>query len=332
MHTQTKSRVVRGGAAAALLAVGAIAVVARGDARTTGATSADDEAQAAARLAASAAKRARTDRPGLYRQFGEPVKVGNGRARAYVVYAQQDGGAPIEVGVALTEEVMQGLPAPNPHLGHKASVVAGGHEHVDNHVYLLSLPVRGAAPFQFVEFDWNPGGHEPPGVYDVPHFDFHFWTASKADRESVDPTKDTEYQKKADALPPEAHRPPQYVVAAPPGAPAPGVPLMGVHWVDTRTPELQKVFGKPEAYKPFTTTFLYGSWNGRFTFLEPMITRAYIMSKKAATDPAVRDEVIPIPAPAQVGQAGYYPDAYRITWDAAAKEYRIANTNLKWRE
>ena len=330
MHTQTKFRVIRaGGGAAAILALGAIALAARGDARPTTATVADGDAQASA--AKLAAERVRMYRPGLYRQYGEAVKVGNGRARAYVLYAQQDGGAPVEVGVALSEAAMEGLPAPNPHLMHQAAN-AGGHEHVDNHAYLLALPGRGAPPVQFVELDWNPGGHEPPGVYDVPHFDVHFWTASRADRLSVDPAKDAEYQAKADALPPEGERPPRYAVAAPPGAPAPGVPLMGVHWVDLRAPELQRAFGKPEAYRPFTTTFLYGSWEGEFTFLEPMITRAYILAKKSAAEAAVRDEVIPISEPAYVRAAGYYPSAYRITWDADAKEYRIALTKLARRE
>ena len=257
------------------------------------------------------------------RQYGAPVAVGAGHARAYVDYDRT--GAPTEIGVALDEQALDALPAPNPHAAHAAA--ASAHEHLDNHVYLLSLPARGAAPFQFVELDWNPGGHEPPGVYDVPHFDFHFWTASRAAREAVVPS-DPRYQQKADMLPPETERPPHYVVAAPPGAPAPGVPLMGVHWTDVRSPELQGMFGKPEAYRPFTTTFLYGSWEGEFTFLEPMITRAYILAKKSAADPAVRDEIISIPAPAQVRAAGYYPAAYRILWDAEAKEYRIALTQL----
>ena len=34
--------------------------------------------------------------------------------------------------------------------------------------------------FQFVQFDWNPKGHEPEGVYTLPHFDFHFYTVSDA--------------------------------------------------------------------------------------------------------------------------------------------------------
>jgi hypothetical protein len=101
---------------------------------------------------------------------------------------------------------------------------------------------------------------------------------------------------------------------------------MGVHWIDARAAEMQPP-GSP-AHRPFTTTFLWGSWGGEFVFLEPMITRAHILAKKAAADPALRDEVIPLSQPAQVRRAGYYPGAYRITWDAHAREYRIALTQL----
>ena len=283
--------------------------------------------------AASAADRApngtRTERDGsgMLRAYGTPVKVGNGMARTYVLLSK-DGAAPAEIGVALDERAMEGLPKPN---AQHAATTADGHEHVDNHVFLLSLPDEGVAPFKFVELDWNPGGHEPPGVYDTPHFDFHFYTVEQAARAAIVPS-DPQFQQKADMLPPEAQRPPLYAVAAPPGQPAPGVPLMGVHWIDVRSPELQQMFGKPEAYKPFTTTFLYGSWQGKYHFWEPMITRAYIMAKKSATDPKVRDEVIPIPAPASYSEPGYYPNAYRIAYDAKAKEYRIALTSLEWRQ
>jgi hypothetical protein len=142
---------------------------------------------------------------------------------------------------------------------------------------------------------------------------------------------DPDFQLKADMLPPESHRPEFFAVAAPPGSPAPGVPLMGVHWIDVRSPELQGMFGKPEAFRPFTTTFIYGSWEGRFHFIEPMITRSFIMSKKEAADPLLRNEVIPISMLGAVQQPGYYPSAYRVAWDEEAKEFRIALTNLKRR-
>ncbi len=262
-------------------------------------------------------------------QYGPAVKVGNGTARTYVVLSEKDGNVPLEMGVALSEDAMEGLPAKDPHAAHKAA--ASSHEHLDNHVYLLSLPKAGVAPYQFVELDWNPGGHEPPGIYDEPHFDFHFYTISPEERAAIVPT-DPDFQKKADMLPAEAQRPEFYMMAAPPGAPAPAVPLMGVHWVDVRSPELQRMMGKPELYKPFTTTFIYGSWAGRFTFIEPMITRSYIMAKKAATDPALQNELIPVPGAKEYSPAGYYPSAYRIAWDADAKEYRIALTQLGMRQ
>lgn len=63
-----------------------------------------------------------------------------------------------------------------------------------------------------------------------------------------------------------------------------------------------------------------------------MITRAHILAKKSATDPAVRDEVIPLPAAQRHDPTGWYPAAYRITWDAQAKEYRIALTTLVHRD
>ena len=279
-------------------------------------------------LAAAYTSSPLVDASGASRQYGTAVRVGGGYARAYVLYEAGDSGAPVEIGVALDELALEDLPARNPHAPRTSP---DGHEHVDNHPYLLSLPEGGAPPYRFVELDWNPGGHEPPGIYDTPHFDFHFYTVSPAERAAIVPS-DPRFQEKADRLPPERERPAAYVVAAPPGAPAPGVPLMGVHWVDVGSPELQGMFGKPEAYRPFTRTFIYGSWDGRFHFLEPMITRAHLLARKAAVDPAERDEVIPVPMASSYSTPGYYPGAYRITWDDEAKEYRVALTRLVRRE
>jgi hypothetical protein len=177
-------------------------------------------------------------------------------------------------------------------------------------------------------------GHEPEGVYqDVPHFDFHFYTISKAARDSIVPTN-PEFEKKGGNLPPAEFVPPFNAALGPPGVePAKlVVPMMGLHWVDLRSAELQKLLGKPDGYKPFTATFIYGSWDGRFHFWEPMITRAHILSKKDASDPALRDQVIPISMPAKYQTPGYYPAAYRVAWDSTAREYRIALTELALRK
>jgi hypothetical protein len=201
-------------------------------------------------------------------------------------------------------------------------------------MYILDLPAQNPTPYKFVQFDWNPAGHEPPGVYDLPHFDFHFYRVPLSVRNSIVPS-DPQFATKAAAYPAEAFRAPFYIDAATPaGAPpaAVTVPQMGLHWLDVRSPELQGMSGKPEAFKPFTKTYIYGSWNGEFIFDEPMITRAYLLAKKTATDSAVRDEIVPISTQPKYALSGFYPNAYRITYDAATKEYRVALTQLVRRD
>jgi hypothetical protein len=264
--------------------------------------------------------------PGTHRQYGTPVQLGNGRARTYVVL---DKGVPREVGVALDERAMDGLPAPMAHDGG----AGGGHGNM--HAFNLALPTGHGTPYRFVELDWNAAGHEPAGVYDKPHFDFHFYTISETERNAIDPANPL-YAQQAANFPGAAFVAPFYLDpatlagGAPPAAVA--VPRMGMHWLDVRSPELQILAGNPQAYRPFTATFIYGSWDGRFIFDEPMITRAHIMAKRDATDPAERDQYVPVSIAARYNPAGYYPSAYRITWDAQAKEYRIALTGLAWRD
>jgi len=268
-----------------------------------------------------------TDDPAVRREYGSAVRLGAGLARTYVAFDPRTPNVPAEVGIALSEQTMSGLPSP---MVMSQSMPSNGHEHLDSHIYDLSMPATNGTPYKFVELDWNPGGHEPPGVYDVPHFDFHFYKVEKAVRDAIDPTQMTKevYLEKSGKLPPEAERAPNYLALSAPGTPVVAVPKMGTHWIDVRTPELQAMFGRPEAYLPFTTTFLHGSWDGQFIFDEPMITRAFIMERKTATAAGERDRVIQLPQAKQFTPSGYYPNAYRITWDADQKEYRIALTQL----
>ena len=85
--------------------------------------------------------------------------------------------------------------------------------------------------------------------------------------------------------------------------------------------------GRSSGARPSTQCIpICGAWDGKLIFMEPMITRDYIMAKRTATDAAVRNEVIAIPtSPAHPGGA-FKPNAYRIQWDAQAKEYRIGMT------
>ena len=268
--------------------------------------------------------RAGFDQAGAHRQYGAAQQVGNGTVRTYIVTDQKNGGRPLEVGVALSEQALEGLPAP----------VESTDPMANMHMYTLELPGRNPTQYRFVQFDWNPKGHEPDSVYTYAHFDFHFYTVPVEVRNSILPS-DPQYAAKAANYPAPEYRPPFYLDAATAAnAPAAAVtiPMMGLHWLDVRSPELQKLTGNPAGYRPFTKTFIYGTWDGQFIFDEPMITRAYILEKKTATDPSVVDEVVPVPTAQKYSPAGFYPSAYRITWDAQQKEYRIALTQLSWKE
>lgn len=255
----------------------------------------------------------------VLRQYGPATRLGHGRVRTYVVLDQATR-APLELGVAFDENALDGLRGPMP-----MPPSDNPHAHEDFDRYELPLPAQNPTPFRFVELDWNPGGHEPPGIYDVPHFDFHFYRVSPQQVDAIDPGAlgQEQFLAKSGNLPPEAERAPFMVALGAPGAPVTAVPRMGVHWVDVRSPELQGMLGNPSAARPFTTTFLYGSWDGDFIFAEPMITRAFILGRKDAATAAQRDSVIPVSVPQQYRPAGFHPAAYHVTWDAQAREYHI---------
>jgi hypothetical protein len=225
-------------------------------------------------------------------EYGPAVSLGDGSARVYV---QRADGAPVELGIALSEDALSNLP------GHETP---GGIHLPDGHhmfEYVLAMPENNPTPFRHVLIDWNPGGHEPPGIYDLPHFDFHFYTITDAARRQIDPA-DPEFAAKAARLPSADHTPTGYTAI--PGA----IPFMGAHWIDPTSPELNG--------ETFTQTFIYGSWDGALIFAEPMITRDFLASRPQFSRT--------IPVPAARAEPGYYPASYSIRWDESSREYRIA--------
>src|SRR5690349_23410959 len=105
--------------------------------------------------------RAGFDQAGAHRQYGVAQKVGNGTVRTYVVLDQKHAGRPLEVGVALSEKALEGLPA---------GVVGSSDPMANMHMYLLDLPAQNPTQDQFAQFDCNPLGHEPEGDYTYPDF------------------------------------------------------------------------------------------------------------------------------------------------------------------
>jgi hypothetical protein len=234
--------------------------------------------------------------PAVRVTYGAGVPVGAGEARVYVL---TDGDRPVEVGVALTDPVLAALPADGAPGG---IMMPDGHHTYD---FILPMPAGNPTPYRFVGLGWNPAGHEPPGIFDRPHFDFHFYTISQAERAAILPS-DPRYEAKSANEPAAEYVPAGYIRF--PGA----VPLMGAHWGDPQAPELNG--------EPFTETFLYGTWDGRLTFAEPMVTKEFIE--------ATADFRRPIAVPARYDRAGWYPTEYRVYRDAASGEYRVALASL----
>lgn len=223
--------------------------------------------------------------------FGPPAPIGNGTARAFVEV--NDTGEPTAIGVAISESALEGLPS--------------GHGH---HETVLELPATAGLPFRHVTIDWNPAGHEPPGIYDRPHFDIHFYTIPDQQRRSIVPEL-PDYADRGARLPDAPYRPDGYV-PAPDGA----VPMMGLHWVDPTSRELNG--------QTFTETLIYGSWDGRMIFIEPMLTRDWLLTR-----PQLRK---PLPETDRVDTEGYWPTHWAVRYDVERGEYRIALDGMVRRE
>ncbi|MCC6747713.1 MAG: hypothetical protein IT371_08660 [Deltaproteobacteria bacterium] len=155
-------------------------------------------------------------------------------------------------------------------------------------------------------FDFNPKGHGPPKVYDVPHFDFHFYGIDQATREAIDC--------KAEKMPEQAAIPAPFII---PGVgPEPDgtcAPKMGVHAIDPTSPEMSR--SNP---KPFTLTRVLGYTAGKLAFLEPMVTQAYLKEHKD----------FKLTFPAAPGVTTAWPTTVSGTYDATAKTWSFVLTDF----
>jgi len=212
---------------------------------------------------------------------GQTWALGNGTARSWVTL---DGaGKPTTLGITLSEAALTNLP-------------------IESTEFSFELPPEaGATPFRHVGLNWNPLGHQPTGVYNVPHFDVHFYMISEAQRYAITGTG-------ADSLRLYRQPAPEFLPMDYINPPGTGEPRMGNHWLDATAPELNG--------QPFTRTFIYGSYDGQVTFWEPMITNAYLATQPNAT--------LDIKQPQRYSEAGrYYPTRYTVRFDATALEYHI---------
>ncbi|MBX2924995.1 MAG: hypothetical protein KF746_22530 [Chitinophagaceae bacterium] len=227
-------------------------------------------------IAAAVFTSCKKDKDNHYKELkGPELEFQHGKAWTSVQLGHD--GKPLTASIVVNKEAMESLVSSG-----------GGHQHV-NSVSLSFNSKITSLPFTHALLDWNPEGHEPAPIYTVPHFDFHFYMQTEAGRLNI-PAFETDSSKFV-IFPAPDYFPATYFPV--PG----GVEKMGTHWVDATTPELNG--------QPFTETFIYGSYDGRVTFLEPMITKAFIDANN------VFERSIPQPAKFQL--SGYYPTKYTLS-------------------
>jgi len=112
---------------------------------------------------------------------------------------------------------------------------------------------------ELLEFNWNPNGHGPPGVNDVPHVDVHFYGISNEERLAI--------RCEDQPFPPAEQVPEGVVVESTAAEPfGPCVNEMGVHAYDPST-------GHYDENGQLDHDMIYGYSDGALVFVEPMIHR-----------------------------------------------------------
>jgi hypothetical protein len=233
-------------------------------------------------------------------------KIGNGAVWTFV--ALDANGKPLALGVSMEKGALEGLPKePNStsrcfDKNGNGKMDMAEHECIGDFNLTFVIPdeaAKAVAPFRWVSVNWNPHGHIPPAPppWAVPHFDFHFYIQDRDSVRAIRPGKCGElidcddFKKATRAVPAKyVHKDHINVDAA--------VPDMGNHLINSKAPELA-----PKG-PAFTHTFIFGAYDGKISFLEPMITHAFLASSP--------NMCAPIKQPEGWEVAGAYPTKYCI--------------------
>jgi hypothetical protein len=162
---------------------------------------------------------------------------------------------------------------------------------------VLALPAGANLPFRTAVVDWNPQGHPPAHVYDVPHFDFHFYTIDETTRMAIGPSGPA-----ATATPAPDIVPTGFITDG--GT----VPMMGKHYLAASLPEFHG--------GTFTATPIYGYYDSHLVFVESMVTITSLREKRTFGGSLAQ--------PARFEKPGAYPAQWSIGYDATAHRYEVA--------
>lgn len=158
---------------------------------------------------------------------------------------------------------------------------------------------------------WEAHGH-PPAPYEVPHFDFHFYTVPSAERMAItcaDTVKPAELPA-GYALPDESLPPDLAQMIGVPVLVGICVPQMGMHSL---------LATEMESTTPFRGSMVIGYYQAKPIFIEPMISKAMLEEKQSFS----------FPIPAIPGLSGNHPTTFQGEYDAQQGVYRFAFSDFQ---
>ncbi|MFI7673818.1 hypothetical protein [Actinophytocola sp. NPDC049390] len=250
-------------------------------------------------------------------EYGPPVALGDGELR---VLGGVTRGRPTVIGLSLTSATLRNLPGTMSD-GQRCFDVngdgtIGDMECAGGHQRDLQLPRNltglSTSAFRYVMVNWNVMGHGPPAVYTEPHFDIHFYLRSPAEVDAIrlgpcgNVVHCDDFATGRVPVPAE-YNPADY------GDYGFVQGKMGNHLVDKTSDEWNGGV--------FDRTFVYGSYNGEITYMEPMVSKAWIEGlATGATEPGCH----PIKQPQQWQVAGWYPTEYCGFYRPNRDEYVIS--------
>jgi len=225
--------------------------------------------------------------------YGPQVQVGNGKIRSWIRIDHDE--QPVEIGVEFTPAALEQLP---------------DHEEGEAHPH-WDIPfhqkVKDLTPFDHLNVNWNPEGH-PPIFFGAQHFDVHFYMTTESERMAIpewSPSTDVFFN----TYPPAGYMPANY--STPPGAVG-AEGAMGKHWLPP-----------PPTFLPFSHVMILGTYNGHFTFIEPMVTLSYLQSGQSASKDYSQ--------PQKFEKEGNYPTKYNVWKDESTGHHFVSLSHFVWR-
>lgn len=249
--------------------------------------------------------------------YGDSLAFGNGKLKSYI--SKKSDGTPYAVGVEFHKSAL--VNTPTEHNDGLNCWDSNGDNDIDleeecsgGHNRTLALPPNNT-PFNHISVDWEPHGHVPADVYDIPHFDFHFYMISPITRNliAVGPcfgTINCAVYEKAIVPIKDGYIHPDFFNTKL------AFSRMGNHYADKTSPEFNG--------KTFTHTFILGSFDSKITFFEPMISMPYLKTKP--------NQCTPVKQPARYQANGYYPHKYCIRFNGLDETYTVSLEDFRYRQ